>query len=143
MQFLMINTYFKFTKSNLYIMMVRVVLVAVVGIIILSFSRVNAVKPLCFFINKEHTKRICFASEEDVNALSGGRVVHVVLSEANERMKTDLSIGIIVDQEKIIITNDYTITRELSGLEEVIQILKGEYPLNIEGDCVVAVVAVD
>lgn len=121
----------------------RVVLVAVVGIIILSYSRVNAVKPLCFFINKEHTKRICFASEEDVNALSNGKVVHVVLSEANERMKTDEAMGIIVEQDKVIITSDYPITRELSGLDQSIKILRGEYPLNIEGDCVVAVVEFD
>jgi hypothetical protein len=124
-------------------MMGRVVLVAVVGIIILSYSRVNAVKPLCFFINKEHTKRICFASEEDVNALSNGKVVHVVLSEANERMKTDEAMGIIVEQDKVIITSDYPITRELSGLDQSIKILRGEYPLNIEGDCVVAVVEFD
>lgn len=121
----------------------RVVLVAVVGIIILSYSRVNAVKPLCFFINKEHTKRICFASEEDVNALSNGKVVHVVLSEANERMKTDEAMGIIVEQDKVIITSDYPITRELSGLDQSIKIFRGEYPLNIEGDCVVAVVEFD
>lgn len=121
----------------------RVVLVAVIGIIILSYSRGNAVKPLCFFINKEHTKRICFASEEDVNALSIGKVVHVVLSEANERMKTDEAMGIIVEQDKVIITIDYPITRELSGLDQSIKMLKGEYPLNIEGDCVVAIVEVD
>lgn len=120
-------------------MMVRVVLVAVIGIIILSFSRGNAVKPLCFFINKEHTKRICFASEEDVNALSAGKVVHAVLSEANERMKTDESLGILVENDKVIIINDFPISRELSGLDISIVLLKGEYPLNIEGDCVIAI----
>jgi hypothetical protein len=120
-------------------MMVRVVLVAVVGIIILSFSKVNAVKPLCFFINKEHTKRICFASEEDVNALSAGKVVHAILSEANERMKTDESLGILVENDKVIIVNNYPISRELSGLDQSIILLKGEYPMNIDGDCVVAI----
>jgi hypothetical protein len=124
-------------------MMVRVVLVAVVGIIILSFSKSNGVKPLCFFINKEHTKRICFASEEDVNALSAGKVVHAVLSEANDRMKTDESLGILVENDKVIIINDYTISRELSGLDLSIILLKGEYPINIEGDCVVALGVVD
>lgn len=119
--------------------MVRVMLVAVIGIIILSFSKVNAVKPLCFFINKEHTKRICFASEEDVNALKAGEVVHVVLSEANERMKTDESLGILVENDKVYILNNYPISRELSGLDRSLILLKGEYPINIEGDCVVAI----
>lgn len=114
-------------------------LVAVIGIIILSFSKVNAVKPLCFFINKEHTKRICFASEEDVNALKAGEVVHVVLSEANERMKTDESLGILVENDKVYILNNYPISRELSGLDRSLILLKGEYPINIEGDCVVAI----
>lgn len=124
-------------------MMGRVVLVAVIGIIILSFTKSVAVKPLCFFINKEHTKRICLASEEDVKSIEDGKRVFAELSEAEQGIQSDHSLGIIVENDLVIFTMDYPIPHELSNIEPSMKILKGEYPLNIEGKCHVALSTMD